>query len=1254
MREARMIGMTGRAGLERALPRLCVALSTCLAAAASAPGAAAQTLSGTSDAVLLVPNDRTEAGPIRIFVDGDVDGMPDAFEAAHGLDPADPLDALADLDSDGLRNLVEFKNGTDPRNADTDGDGVGDGSEVLSGSDPLDPAEGGANVALLSLGVVPSSARLALNSVQVLGRATLQLRVEGALSDGRVADLTASSRGTTYASSDPAVAVVDSEGLVSARGAGSAMVTAANGSASAEAGVTVIAFSPRALGFVPIPGFANNVDVRGSFAFVAAGSAGLVVADASDPSAPRVAAVLDTPGNADDVRVVGNLAVVADGASGLQVIDIADPARPRTVAAVDTPGEASDVAVRGNLAYVADGTAGLQVIDLADPPAARIVGSVDTPGIAFGVDVQELRGIAVVAGGFAVQVVDVSDPAHPILRGSVPIPGTSGFGAPAAVDVAVSGSVAFVAAGLSGLQVVDIRDPSAPRVIGATGVAMDAQDVEVAGGVAVVAEDLFVNAVPVFDLGSLAAPAFAGAIDLSGFPCFRDDNGTGLALSGNLLFLTGDRTRITQNGVSGDSALHIGVLTEFNDGGVNAPFVRITSPGDGGSVGEGRPFTVEIEASDDVAVASVEVLLDGTGVATLLAPPYRTSLTVPGGIGQVTLGARATDFAGNVGEAGPVELAVVADTPPSVRITSPAAGARLLEGQALLVSAEASDDAAVSHVAFTVNAASRTDGAAPYEAAFAVPAGVRALTIEATATDGAGQSSSALRVAAVAPDPPPSVVITSPGAGASVVAGSSVRVVADASDNVRVDAVRFTVDGASQPADTTPPYSLTLSVPVGPPALSLEAEATDNLGQAAFAAPRTVGVVADPGTTVIGRVVDGSAQPVAGALVSVFGQFTGTADGSGAFAVTGVPASRGEIVAVASATVGGVPSEGRSDPVPPIPAHETYVGSIVLTPAAPSNAFYRVLVEGSRGGPGVGVYNVRTGPAHPITLRSGSQSLLAGAAPGTSFTAIRSYTSGADYVQRSGLSLAPGAPPTYTLEPFVQAGEEAVPFGDPNDPVGFTTTYRVSRSAGAADDLKLEQVARVVGTAFDDSAFRLTTTITNEGAAEVRVGIRYLWDLEVGANDCGPTFQARSPDGAVLTEEADHLDPPFETIESRDNNDPAACFSGGNSPFPFFEVRGSVVGPAPLGPTPPTRLTYASWPAVSGLPDRFGGLTPAPSAFTYTPAGADIATCDVSLDDSAAVYWWGDEEANALVIAPGQSVSVSAYLYAFTGAPPGF
>lgn len=88
------------------------------------------------------------------IIDGDNDGMPDFWENANGLKPADASDAPLDPDNDKLSNLQEFRNSTDPHNPDTDGDSYDDGQEVSSGTDPNDPLSMPGHKLLISQGTV--------------------------------------------------------------------------------------------------------------------------------------------------------------------------------------------------------------------------------------------------------------------------------------------------------------------------------------------------------------------------------------------------------------------------------------------------------------------------------------------------------------------------------------------------------------------------------------------------------------------------------------------------------------------------------------------------------------------------------------------------------------------------------------------------------------------------------------------------------------------------------------------------------------------------------------------------------------------------------------------------------------------------------------------------------------------------------------------------------------------------------------------
>jgi hypothetical protein len=76
---------------------------------------------------------------ITKLADGDLDGMPDNYEAAHTCLDAGTADASVDDEPDGLTNIQEFGLGTEPCDEDTDNDGANDGPEVAAGTDPLDP-----------------------------------------------------------------------------------------------------------------------------------------------------------------------------------------------------------------------------------------------------------------------------------------------------------------------------------------------------------------------------------------------------------------------------------------------------------------------------------------------------------------------------------------------------------------------------------------------------------------------------------------------------------------------------------------------------------------------------------------------------------------------------------------------------------------------------------------------------------------------------------------------------------------------------------------------------------------------------------------------------------------------------------------------------------------------------------------------------------------------------------------------------------
>jgi PKD repeat protein len=93
------------------------------------------------------------------------------------------------------------------------------------------------------------------------------------------------------------------------------------------------------------------VHVEGSTAYVAAKYAGLQMIDVSDPTAPTLLGSFATDGYATDVQVVGSTAYVAVG--DLHIIDVSDPAAPQQLMRSALPFDARAIQVVDGLVYVA-------------------------------------------------------------------------------------------------------------------------------------------------------------------------------------------------------------------------------------------------------------------------------------------------------------------------------------------------------------------------------------------------------------------------------------------------------------------------------------------------------------------------------------------------------------------------------------------------------------------------------------------------------------------------------------------------------------------------------------------------------------------------------------------------------------------------------------------------------------------------------------------------------------------------------------
>ena len=166
------------------------------------------------------------------------------------------------------------------------------------------------------------------------------------------------------------------------------------------------------------------------------------------------------------------------------------------------------------------------------------------------------------------------------------------------------------------------------------------------------------------------------------------------------------------------------------------PTVALTSPTNGTVLPAPAKFLVTANASDvDGSVASVQFFAGTNSLGSVTAPPFQFQVTNLNA-GVYSLSAVATDNLGATNASNPMTLTI--DAPPTIRITSPGAGALFLSPASFTLKVAAADaDGTVDHVEYFDGATSLGVVSTPFTLPWnPVPGGPHLLT--AIATDNLG------------------------------------------------------------------------------------------------------------------------------------------------------------------------------------------------------------------------------------------------------------------------------------------------------------------------------------------------------------------------------------------------------------------------------------------------------------------------------------------------------------------------------------
>ena len=243
--------------------------------------------------------------------------------------------------------------------------------------------------------------------------------------------------------------------------------------AQGEGGVAIVSIAdrtrPRLITVCQdgVRGYSYKIALKDSTLYVAASGFGVNVIDVSHAEAPFATVSNLSMKPAHSFHVFGNYLLTAVGETGVKIAEISTPTLPDIRGGVQNPGYAMALTTTADGVYllVACGEMGLAIYDVRDMRDGfggyRQVGWTDTPGYANDVAVMPDRNIAFLACGFGgMQVIDFTDTTNIRLVGHY---ATGGY----AKEIAVDKHRVYVTTEGRGLQVFSTDQPASPQPVGA-------------------------------------------------------------------------------------------------------------------------------------------------------------------------------------------------------------------------------------------------------------------------------------------------------------------------------------------------------------------------------------------------------------------------------------------------------------------------------------------------------------------------------------------------------------------------------------------------------------------------------------------------------------------------------------------------------------------------------------------------------------------------------------------------------------------
>lgn len=170
-----------------------------------------------------------------------------------------------------------------------------------------------------------------------------------------------------------------------------------------------------------------------------------------------------------------NYLYLINGKFGLEVIDISNPAKPDLVHFMPLDGYTHKIEIEGKLAYVTAGFEGMHILDISNPAKPRLISTFqayEPPGDDEGAD-----GIFQDREDYGSSAEDYSNERQYSEGATIDLTWEDMISVEGAIDVTISGELAYIAYGSEGIVIVDISNPLKPVMISSTRLEKPAESV---------------------------------------------------------------------------------------------------------------------------------------------------------------------------------------------------------------------------------------------------------------------------------------------------------------------------------------------------------------------------------------------------------------------------------------------------------------------------------------------------------------------------------------------------------------------------------------------------------------------------------------------------------------------------------------------------------------------------------------------------------------------------------------------------------